>query len=367
MRRILIGVALLLGTTPLADARAADLGTVESVRELRAGFLEDAPRGSQQCSLVRSGAERPALPGEVIHEGDALRTSTCAVAVAGANGEVYAVGQSSQVWLGAAVIHRLGEALYTLPGQRALTVGDVEFAAQDARVHVVWRSGGGSVSVLAGALDGPTGSLEKGQLLSWGPERTFAVAPLGEAPRAAVEAWATQTFEASGPAGTRRDRVHIRAAGGFALLDRREWGQGGIEGRARLAGPAWLALGGHFLGRPGEADDPGPLTWAVPLWLGGRAIGDLPGIFYVGGGGDVVILVAERCVGLASCVPTVVVEPGGRGVLLGGMRLGRRLSFELEVAGGVLRRRTPSVANGGLPTAGADPTVSVSGGITLRL
>ena len=384
MKRIIavatcVVLALMSGSGPaLADDPAPpDAGvvaTVELLRDRRAGTFEDVRADSVQVSYVRGGVERPLRRGDRLHEGDAVRTSDGVCVVVTSEGLRLEVAESSQLRLERGVVQRVGTVLYESTSPLTVRAGVVELVTDGARFRVVRDvPGAGSVTVLDGQVRvrTPAGEelLEARGLATFDPTAALEVRPAAQLELDGIEADRTARFLAAATLPpSRRDRVSIRLEGGVSWFDELAgWGRGGLEGRIRLHGPAWLTIGGAFAARRAWELEDKPNVFAAPLHLGLRFSGDLPRSFFIAGGADFQVVVLDQCDDQTVCKRVTVARPGGRLAIGAGLFLSRRFGLDLEFSGGILRREVPPVELGGESTAVVEPQFQLGIGFFLRL
>ncbi len=360
---------------PEAQAAGPEFGQVQVLKDRRAGAYEDVRKQSREVSSIRGGAELPLVPGETLHEQDAVRTAEGTCVLVRSTGTRIEVAERSQLRLdkdGAS--QRLGQVVYSV--QEPFTVQlDAVTAVSSSGTFRITRDipGSGSVEVLEGTLElsAPGGAvqLSGGQAVAFSQEAAETPGPLDSVTTEALQAWRVPRFQPAAVRQTsRRDRAHIRLAGGLSWLDGfASWGQVGLETRVRLAGPVWLSIGAGALGRPVDEVSEVDSAWALPTHVGARFSADLPLSLFLTGGLDFQAVVGARCSDSLDCSRVLAVQPGGR--LLAGIGgfLSRRVGVDLEFSGGILRRLLPPVEAGLDPTPVIDGQFHLSLGIFVRL
>ncbi len=372
-RWLVWGLLLSLAAAPSgAAAQGNPFGTIAVLKDRQAGSLEDVRRLSREVSVVRAGAEEPAAPGMALYPGDAIRTSEGTCVVGTADGGRIEIGERSQVRLQPTLLQRLGEIHYLPAGALELQVGEAQLSAVGGGFKLTsGLDGSGTLVVVEGSVRvaGPGGEQVVDapavvQLVGGG---LGAVGPLPPEEAAAITSWRAERFEPGRVAGLRRDRVHVRLEGGLSRLDEFSWGRVGLTVRARPVGPLWIDVGASVAVRPTDELIGYETAIALPVHAGARLIADLPGAAFLGGGADFTLLVGDHCVDAPTCRRELTAEPGVRLSLLGGLLIGRRVGVDLEIGGGVVRRRFPSLLPGGEPIAVPDPQVRVAVGVFVRL
>ncbi len=374
---LLFAVALLVPTPaaaidPVPSSRPV-YGTIVVLKDRRAGFFEDVRKISKEVTWVRDGAERPAVPGLVLHEGDAIRTAAGSCVVETPEGWRIEIGEGSQVRLGKTVLQRLGEVFYKVRGAFTVEVDDVQLLVEGTAFKVDRDlPGNGEVTMTEGNLRLKGGDAEErvvaGHALTFSQSGPADLRSLKGEDIAALEAWRAERFEPSVVAGLRRNRVLVRAGGGVAWLDGlNSWGGGFVEGRVRAYGALWLVGGVGVLARP--VDESGAANTAVvlPIHVGARLFADLPASLFIGGGIDFELMLGSRCADQLNCGRIFAANPGGVLAATVGMLLSRRVGFDLEFRGGLLRRVLPPV-DPSLPATGVvDPRFDLAVGFFVRL
>jgi len=357
-------LALLAALLP--TAALAQTWSVEQLKARRGGFLEDNLKPSAEVVAIRGG-EIGLLPGERLGPGEALRTEAGTVLLQDAEGRRLGLAERSQLRFdpdGPRL--RIGELWVAAPDALVVLAGDHRLTVSGVATLRL-SSTGGRISVVEGTVEGaPGGPVTAGISRAWTSDEVGADEPMTPDATAGLEAWRAERFEPSSRAGLARDRLHLRVAGGILYSGGTEWGLGGIEGRIRIAGPVWLALGGAFAGRSPFDGEPGPVRWTAPISVGPRFDFDLPRGFFLGGGIDGQVLVGAECATAEVCVLQTRVEPGVRAVLHGGVLLARRFGMDLQLAGGVARRRVPSLVAGEADTVVPDPQIDGTFGVFVR-
>ena len=257
---------------------------MEVLKDRRAGTYEDVRKQSREVSSIRDGAELPLAPGETLHEQDAVRTAEGTCVLVRSTGTRIEVAERSQLRLdkdGAS--QRLGQVVYSI--QEPFTVQlDAVTAVGSSATFRVTRDipGSGSVELVEGTLElsAPGGSvqLSGGQAAAFSQEAVEAPGALDSVTTEALQDWRAGRFEPAAVRQTsRRDRAHLRLAGGLSWLDGfASWGQVELETRVRIAGPVWLSVGAGALGRPVDELAEVDSAWALPTHLGARFSADLP-------------------------------------------------------------------------------------------
>ena len=338
---------------PAEDPAALGLGfgTIDLLRDRTGGALTVVRHHSREVEVVRNGTPIPATPGMDIQLGDAVRCGLGIAAIVTPDGARIEIGERSQVRIDAGLLtQRLGDVLIDTPRPLAVLVGTTRIEVADGAVRVT--SGlnlQGIAQVLRGTvrvIDGDQERvLEGGQATDLGTEATgvrtlseLEVAALAE-PRASFVRPEAQPLASA-------DRVHILIAGGISHLDASDWGQGELSTRVRVHGPVWISVGAGLIARPAEEVLGYDTVLALPARLGVRFIAPLPRSVFLHGGADFTLLVGERCTSLDGCPRKLSAEPGGVVELGAGVHIDKHLGLQIEIAGGLYRRRLPPPAPG---------------------
>ncbi len=370
MRLLLLIAALLLPSTALAQA--VTYGTIVVLKDRRAGFLEDVRGASREVTVVRSGQEVPLRPGDVLQVGDAIRTAKGTCVVETPAGWRIEVAEKSQLRLEPTVIQRIGEVFYRVSGAFSVRVDEVELLVEGTGFKVKRDlPGKGNLAVTEGRVRTKTPGNEElsegGQTLDF--DQTSAQLPRTMTPEelSALEAWRAARFEPSVVGGTRRHRAHIRLSGGLEHVDEFTWGEVGLAGRFRPIGPVWIDVGAAMAARPVDELEAYDTAFTVPLHAGVRLLADLPGAGFIGGGGDLTVLVGNNCLDGPGCERGVDAQPGVLLNVTGGLLMGRFLGVDAELGGGVTRRRFPAIGEAQEFVVQPDPQFRFTVGIFVRL
>ena len=321
-------------------------GTIEVLRDRTGGALTIVRKHAREVEVVRNGTPIPATPGMALQLGDAVRCGTGIAGIVTPDGTRIEIGERSQVRIDAGQLtQRLGDVLVETAGSLAVLVGAsrIEIDGGATRVTSSLKLQG-LVQTLTGTARVIEGDAERalsgGQATDVGTDN----AEVRSLSQTEVDALSEprERFELpeAQPLAT-PDRAHILLAGGISHLDTSDWGQVDLSARIRLGGPVWLSAGAGLIVRPAEELPGWNTVLALPVRAGVRFVAPLPRSVFLHGGVDFSLLIGERCTSLDGCPRQLSAEPGGLVALGAGVHLHKRLGLQLELGGGLYRRRLP--------------------------
>ena len=345
------------GEAPLTEEPAAlGMGTLVLIRDRTGGALNLVRRVSREVEIVRAGNELRATPEFVLSPGDAIRTGQGVAAIQEANGLRLELDERSQARFepGRALL-RLGTLIVESPAPYTVEVGESSVTLLGGLMLVRGDlRGTGIVQVFDGAatVTGPSGTLDVAAMQTTEASATAEVRALAPTERDALVARRTSNFTA--PETTRgplksSDRVHVIIAGGLSRVDRAEFGAVDLGARVRIAGPAWFHASVGLLARPADEVAAHNTVLALPTRFGVRFLAELPRAVFIQGGADLSLLFGERCTSIDGCPREFSVEPGGWLDIGVGIYIHERVGLQLELAGGLHRRRLPAPSPAGDP------------------
>lgn len=340
------------GEETAPDEETLEVGVIDVLRDRTGGTLSPVRKISREVEVVRVGEEFKATPGLVLRPGDAVRTGQGVLAVQASDGRRLEVGERSQVRFEPdKALLRLGTLLVETSSPFAIEVGESTVTSRGGVLLVRADSKGlGILQVFEGSADisdgkgtrslGPLETTEIG-----GNQQIQALTPTS---RNAVLAERASQFSPPGeqPRGTvaSPDRAHVIVAGGITRLDRDDFGAIDLSTRIRIAGPAWVHAAVSLILRPADELAGYDTVLALPTRFGVRFMAELPRSVFIEGGADFSLLFGERCTSLDGCPRAFSVEPGGWLSVGVGLYIHKRIGIQIELGGGLHRRRLPPAA-----------------------
>ncbi len=347
-------LALLVAGPALGQEEApttGEFGQIEVLRDRTGGGLTLVRNHAREVEIVRNGTPIPATPGMVIQLADAVRCGTGIVSIITPDGARIEIGERSQVRFDAGLLtQRLGDVLVQTQGRLAVLVGDARIEIEGGATRIT--SGlklQGVVQTLSGRARVLTGDSERVLEAGQATEVGTAAVVIRDLSAAEIEALVEprglfELREVQPLAST--DRAHVLVQGGIGHLDGADWGQVDVSARVRLGGPVWLSAGAGLIIRPAEELPGWNTVLALPVRAGIRFVAPLPRSVFLHGGADLSVLVGERCTSLDGCPRKLSAEPGGLVELGAGVYIHKRLGLQIELGGGLYRRRLPPPAPG---------------------
>lgn len=332
------------------------MGTLVLIRDRTGGSLNLVRRVSREVEIVRAGNELRATPDFVLEPADAIRTGQGIAAIQEDSGLRLELDERSQARFepGRALL-RLGTLVVESPGPYDVVVGDSTVTLLGGLMLVRGDlQGTGIVQVIDGAatVTGPTASAQIGTMQTTETSGAAEVRDLPPTEKDSLLARRAGDFTA--PESTRgplkpSDRVHVIVAGGLTRVDRAEFGAVDLAARVRIHGPAWFHASVGLLVRPADELAAYDAVLALPSRFGVRFLAELPRSVFIQGGADLSLLFGERCTSIDGCPREFSVEPGGWVDIGVGLYIHERVGLQLELAGGLHRRRLPAPLPGGDP------------------
>ena len=298
-------------------------------------------RASREVTFVREGVELPLEPTVELLAHDAIRTAKGSVTVEDvARGLSLHLRPGGQLRLDEATVLRVGHLLVDTKTEHHVEVGEVLVTLGPGRAELRCTVGGdGSVVSREGRVHVVQGELNR--TLDAGEGLVLVGGRLGEAFVPPAEELLAEDSTPKSAAPARSGRFHFRTGLGLRRIHATTWGGIAITPRVRLGGPLWLQLGAGLSLTPADTDPNRSVAFAIPIQVGLRVLVDLPRAFFVGGGGDLLVTVAEQCSDYTSCQLAFAADVGGAAVGTVGVLLGRRGGIDLDLGLGVARTELP--------------------------
>jgi hypothetical protein len=319
-------------------ARAADgdpYARVDSLRVLRAGFLEEGKQGGDDVVLLR-GQERVAVTrGMQILEGDVVTTAAGECLLTTEGGWRIGVAEGSELVVRPTFVHRLGEVVYRVRAAMGVQIERVEVLVEGTEFRVV-RGAGGVLQLQSGrvrVVGDSEVAVAPGQAVEFGLDGPVAE-PRAMTPleRSALARAMRRLTTPGGGDVLRVKRLHLLLGQGASLRQGAGWSSTTLGLQTRLLGPIWVDVDVGLLARPLDlGPDVVASALAIPLSVGPRIAGTLGGRVYGRAGVSLTVLLGDRCVDSQTCERGFVPQPGARLDTAVGLALG---PLVVELQGG---------------------------------